>query len=177
MSDRSTWNAIVPLIVSVAMTGCTDEAREAFNDSKHGVRIGMTLGEVLDSGVADYLISAGPKNVAGATVTKHQPVSENCRRHVLDISYSSRFSVRVYCGQNEPSARIVMPERLYTNKQQLVRALDDIYGPVARNMEFRIESPPRHIFGVFEYFLVRTGPDGRVSYVSELYRARETTGP
>lgn len=176
MNDRLIWNVIAPFILSFATASCASEAREAFDESQHGVRMGMTLGEVFKFGLADYLISASPKNVAGATITSHRPVSENCRRHVLDISYSAGFSVRVYCRQNEPSARMVMPERFYTNKRQLFRALDDIYAPVARNMEFRIESPPRRVFGIFEYFLVRTGPDGRVSYVSEIYRSRETRG-
>jgi hypothetical protein len=65
---------------------------------------------------------------------------------------------------------MIAPPQYYSSERQLRQALDDHYKPYAANMEFRVESPPRKAFGAFDYYIVRTGMDGRVNYVSIIFR-------
>jgi len=97
--------------------GCSITADKAFEVSQRNIRGGMTLGEAFDSGLAKYLLSASPKNVVGATLPEHQPVSTTCTRFVFDISHSSGFQTRVYCERNAPSSRMIAPPQYYSSER------------------------------------------------------------
>lgn len=157
--------------VAALLGGCSDGDRQSFQDSHDRLREGMSLGEVFDAGLADYLARSGRKNAPGATLPAFQPVSAACARHVLDVAYSGVFIVRVYCNRNEPSARQLVPEHAYADKRQLVAALDTAYKPFARNMTFRIESPPKRAFGVYDHYTITTDADGRVAAISPVVLA------
>ena len=84
---------------------------QSFVASHDAIRPGMSLRQVFEAGLADYLMTAGSKNVPGSTVQGKQPASAECRRHVFDVHYgggdpmrraSGGFSVRVYCNMNGP---------------------------------------------------------------------------
>lgn len=169
--------AIVVLgLLAVAVLGCSVDGKRAFLKSHDAIRAGMTLGETFDAGLADYLASVGPKNVPGATLPEKQPASSNCTRHVLDISFSGTFRVRVYCGMNSPTAPQLMPEKAFNDKQALLRALDADYAWWARNMEFRVESPPRELFGIYDHYAFTTDQEGRVERVSPVVSSGSGSG-
>lgn len=159
------------LIIAAAAGGCSGRENEAFLKSQQVLRFGMTLREAFDAGLAEYLVLAGPKNVAGATLLSRQPVDGKCRRHVLDIAYRSGFSVQVYCNMNEPAALRVVPQRTFAGKADFLRALDAEYSSWAKNMEFRVASPPRAWFGVYDYYTFTTDRAGRISGVSAVVLA------
>lgn len=162
---------MVAAVAATLLGGCSDGDRQSFQDSHDRLREGMSLGEVFDAGLADYLARSGVKNAPGATLPAHQPVSAACARYVLDIAYSGTFIVRVYCNRNEPSALQIVPEHVYADKRQLVAALDAVYAPFARNMTFRIESPPKRAFGVYDDYSITTDADGRVAAISPVVPA------
>lgn len=154
------------LAVAVTLLGCARGEREAFERSHDAVKIGMTVAQMFDAGLADYLSISGVKNAPGATVPERQPVSAECRRHVLDVSFSGRFIMRLYCDRNDPGAPELVPGRIFSDKRQLIDALGSVYASYAANMEFRVESPPKFMFGVYDYYLVSLGPEGRVVSIS-----------
>jgi hypothetical protein len=126
----------------------------------------MTIGEVFEVGLADYLVSMGHKNVPGATLPEKQPVTSDCARYVLDISFSGAFRVRVYCGMNSPSAPQLVPEQTFNDKKAFFEALDASYASWAKSMEFRVESPPRELFGIYDHYRFTTDRHGRIDKVS-----------
>lgn len=93
-------------LVAAAMFGCSHRSYQLFMASHDAIRPGMTMGEVFGSGLADYMVGMGGTNVPGATQPENQPASAACKRHVLDISYSSvfpasaEFRIRLYCNMN-----------------------------------------------------------------------------
>lgn len=166
MAARMAKKLGTALAIVAALLGCSRGEREAFERSHDAMRIGMTVAEMFDAGLADYLSLSGVKNAPGVTLPERQPVSVDCRQHVLDVLFSSRFIVRLYCDRNEPGAPELVPERVFADKRQLIDALGSVYVSYAANMEFRVESPPKSLFGIFDYYLVRTGPEGRVVSIS-----------
>jgi hypothetical protein len=166
MAARMAKKLGAALAVAVTLLGCSRGEREAFERSHDAVKTGMSVAEMFDAGLADYLSVSGVKNAPGATLPERQPVSADCRRHVLDVSFSRGFIVRLHCDRNEPGASELVPERVFADKRQLIDALGSVYASYAADMEFRVESPPRSLFGIFDHYLVRTGPEGRVVSVS-----------
>jgi hypothetical protein len=137
----------------------------------------MSIRQVFESGLADYLILMKNKNVPGGTLPEKQPVSSTCERHVLDITYfasslSGDFWVRVYCGMNEPSAAQVIPERSFKNKKEFLSALDSDYAARAKSMSFRVASPPKQLFGVYDNYEIITDAEGKVASVSPINVSR-----
>lgn len=154
------------LLATLFLEGCNGKDR-AFQKSHDSIRIGMTLREVFDAGLADYLIRMRNKNVPGGTLPNKQPISETCKRYVVDIYYfEPEFWVRVYCGMNEPSSPQVIPQRSFKNKQEFLQALDTIYAPWIRSLEFRVESPPKQLFGVYDHYKFTIDEAGSVITVS-----------
>ena len=103
-----------------------------FVASHDAIRPGMSIRQVFEAGLADYLIKAGGKNVPGSTVPEKQPASAECRRHVFDVHYGSGdpmrrvpggFSVRVYCNMNGPSDRQVMPQGSFQTTPEFLQGL------------------------------------------------------
>lgn len=163
-------NGIIPLLIGALLLGCSG-TYQTFENSHESIRTGMSLRQVFESGLADYLIRMKNKNIPGGTLPVKQPVSNACKKHVLDISYfdssiSGVFWVRVYCGMNEPSAPQVIPERSFKNKEEFLQALDTTYASFARSMEFRVESPPKKMFGVYDHYTFTTDDSGKVAAIS-----------
>jgi hypothetical protein len=168
VGSRAVKTAAIFCFVAAGILGCSNEGNKAFIKSHDSLRAGMTLRETFAAGLADYLASVGPKNVPGATLPEKQPASSNCKRHVLDISFSGAFRVRVYCGINSPSAPQLIPEKTFNHKQAFLRALDADYASWAKNMEFRVESPPRALFGIYDHYRFTTDHAGRITTVSPI---------
>jgi hypothetical protein len=129
----------------------------------------MSLRQVFESGLAVYLMRMRNKNVPGGTVREKQPVSNTYKRHVLDIYYfEPSFWVRVYCDMNSPSAPQVIPERSFRNKEEFLHALDMEYRSWSRSVEFRVASPPKRLFGVYDHYNFTTDQEGKVITISPI---------
>jgi hypothetical protein len=158
---------------AVSLSGCTQQENEAFVKSHDSIQTGMTLRDVFGSGLADYLMIMGTKNVVGATIPDKRPAASHCERHVLDISYGGAFRVRIYCSMNSPTAPQLLPERGFEGKEALLRALDNEYASWAKNMEFRVESPPRKFDGVYDHYRFVMDPKGQVAVISAIVASPE----
>lgn len=159
---------VLGLIVFTALLGCDDDTERAFCASQQAIRPGMSLGEAFGAGLADYMVAMGTRNVPGATLPSAQPVDRDCRRYVLDVAYTGSFSIRVYCDTNAPSSPQLVPARTVETKALLERLLDEEYGAWAASMEFKIESPPRQLFGDYRRYVFSTDRRARVSSISPL---------
>ena len=178
----ATWRvaqaAALACLAAAGILGCSERSYQSFVASHDTIRPGMTIGEVFDSGLADYMVGMGVKNAPGAMRPEKEPASAACKRHVLDISYSSVlpasavFRVRLYCNMNESSASQVIPAGSFKNKQEFLQALDSVYASWASNMEFRVESPPLEAFGSYDHYLFTTDQQGRVAAVSPVFLSR-----
>jgi hypothetical protein len=162
------------LLFVFCSTGCDNSSKyKAFIQSHDAIHPGMSISEAFEAGLADYLILMGNKNVAGGTLQKRQPAGETCRRYIFDISYYNssppgKFSVRVFCNMNEPTAAQVIPPKSFTGKQEFLNALDSDYATWAPSMSFRVESPPKRFFGVYDHYEIRTDAKGKVTSVSPI---------
>jgi len=159
----------------LVLSACThSENYQAFRESHDAIQLQMTFKEVFESGLANYLVSMKVKNIPGSTIVSEQPVNKDCKRYVFDIAYSrvtpdpGRFHIRVYCNQNTPSSVQVIPEQSFSDKEDLYEALGTSYKFRANSMRFRVESPPRHIGGVYDYYEFTINQDGRVASVSPI---------
>lgn len=160
---------VVSLFFAVMPGMCTDEDR-LFISSHDSLRAGMNLSEAFASGLAKYLKRMGTKNISGATVAEHQPVSDKCNRHVLDVMYAEgKFRVRLFCNSNAPSAVQLVPQKTFKDDTSLVSALNKDYAVWARNMEFRVESPAKAGFGVYNHYTFVTNGDGRIKAISPIF--------
>jgi hypothetical protein len=139
---------MVVLLIVISAPACSGKDYQAFLKSHESVHPNMTMREVFDAGLANYLSRMGVKSVPGVTLPERQPASPDCARHVLDISHfesfpwsSGRFWIRVYCGTNEPTAKELVPTRSFTRKEEFLGALDT-YDSWVRSMNFLVQSPP-----------------------------------
>lgn len=149
----------------------------AFVASRDAIRPGMSIRQVFEAGLADYLMRLGGKNVPGATMPDRQPVSEQCRRHVVDIHHGpgdlttrGGFSVKVLCNMNAPSHTQLVAPGLFSTKRDLLDGLDT-YSPWAKSMVFRVESPSLQIGGVHDSYDFSIDERGGVATVSPIRRA------
>jgi len=149
---------------------------QSFVASHDAIRPGMSIRQVFEAGLADYLINAGGKNVPGSTVPEKQPASAECRRHVFDVHYgggdpmrkaSGGFSVRVYCNMNGPSDREVAPQGSFQTTREFLEGLD-AFSVWAKHMSFRVESPALKIGGVYDNYSFATDETGKVLTVSPI---------
>ena len=159
----------------ISLSGCTTtESYRVFRESHGTIQPQMTFKEVFEHGLADYLIIMKVKNIPGVTLVENRPVSEGCTWHVFDISYqlvmpdAGVFSIRIYCNHNLPSSEQVLPEQFFNSKNAFLNALATTYKPWIRSMRFRIESPPKFIGGVYDYYEFTIDQNGRVSSVSAI---------
>jgi len=148
----------------------------SFVASHDAIRPGMSIRQVFEAGLADYLIKAGSKNVPGSTVPEKQPASAECRRHVFDVHYGGGdpmrrapggFSVRVYCNMNGPSDRQVVPEGSFQTAREFLEGLE-AFSVWGTHMSFRVESPPLKIGGVYDSYSFTTDQAGTVATVSAI---------
>jgi len=142
----------------------------SFAASHDAIQPGMSIRQVLEAGLADYLIESGGKNVPGATVPQKEPVSTECRRHVVDVHYGAGFSVSVYCNMNGPSDKQLVPPGLFPTKHDFLDGLD-AYSSWLKSMTFRVESPPLHIGGVYDSYNFSIDESGRVTNVSAIRKS------
>jgi hypothetical protein len=175
---RRPWR--LPVAIWLFASACSPSDYGAFRASHEAIRPAMTLAEAFDAGLADYLVAMRTKNIAGATLSERQPANEQCVRHVLDITWmaqvSGEFIVRVYCNDNAPSSAQVEAGRSFRTKRDLIEALGTTYLPWARSMTFRVESPPKRLWGVYDHYTFTTGQDGKVSVVSRIATLRTGRG-
>ena len=149
----------------------------SFVASHDSIRPGMSIRQVFEAGLVDYMIKAGGKNVPGSTVPEKQPVSAECRRHVFEVHYGSGdlkapggYYVRVYCNMNGPSDRQVTPQGSFQSKSDLLRGLET-YSSWAKSMSFRVESPPLKIGGVYDSYNFSTDESGKIVTVSSINKS------
>jgi hypothetical protein len=168
---RGLFASLVVLIVS----GCTfSEDYRTFRESHDSIQLQMTLSEVFEQSLADYLILLKMKNIPGQTLSENQPVSKDCERYVLDIRYShitpnpGAFHVFVFCNRNLPTSKQMVPKQSYANKNEFLKALGTTYSSWSKSMQFRVESPPKFIGGVYDSYDFTIDQYGRVSSVSPI---------
>jgi hypothetical protein len=152
---------------------------QSFVASHDAIRPGMSIRQVFEAGLADYMIKLGGTNVPGSTVPEKQPASAECRRHVFDVHYGNGdpmrrvpggFSVRVFCNMNGPADRQVTPERSFQTKRDLLQGLET-YASWAKSMSFRVESPPLRIGGVYDSYSFSTDEAGNIATVSSINKS------
>ena len=165
------------LIVASAACGRNSGDYRSFVASHDAIRPGMSFRQVFDAGLADYLIELGGQSVPGATLPENEPVSTDCRRHVVDVHYGSgdlttrgAFSVRVYCNMNDPSNMQLVPPGLFPTKRDLLDGLDT-YSSWVKSMSFRVESPALQIGGVHDSYSFSIDETGKVTTVSSIWKA------
>jgi hypothetical protein len=166
------------LVLSVVSCATGRDSRDylAFVTSHDAIRPGMSIRQVFEAGLADYLVQLGSKNVPGSTEPERQPASAECRRHVFDVHYGSGdpirrmpggFSVRVYCNMNGPSDRQVVPQGSFQTTRGLLDGLET-YSSWVKHMSFRVESPPLKMTGVYDSYSFSTDQAGNVASVSSI---------
>ena len=142
----------------------------SFEASHDAIQPGMSIRQVFEAGLADYLIASGGKNVPGATVPQKEPVSTACRRHIVDVHHGAGFSVSVYCNMNGPSDKQLAPPGLFPTKSDLLAGLDT-YSSWVKSMTFRVESPPLRIGGVYDSYNFSIDENGKVTNVSSIRKS------
>ncbi len=163
--------SLMVLIVS----GCTfTEDYRAFRKSHDSIQLQMTFSEVFVQSLADYLILLKTKNITGQTLSENQPVNKDCERYVLDIRYShvtpnpGAFHVFIFCNSNLPTSIQIVQKQSYANKNDFLKALNTTYSSWSKSMQFRVESPPKFIGGVYDNYEFTIDQYGRVSSVSPI---------
>ena len=108
------WFASLMVLI---LSGCTfTEDYRAFRKSHDSIQRQMTLSELFEQSLADYLIPLKTKNIPCHTLSENQPVSKDCERYVLDIRYShvtqnpSVFHVSVLCNRNLQTSKQMVPQ-------------------------------------------------------------------
>ena len=149
----------------------------SFVASHDAIRPGMSVRQVFDVGLADYLTQSGGSDAVGGTAPEKEPVSAECRRHVFEVAYGSGdfstrggFAIRVYCNMNGPSDRQVTPQGSFENKQALLQGLE-LYSSWATSMRFRVESPPLQVGGVYDSYDFSIDESGKVATVSPIVKS------
>lgn len=170
---KAGFTAVVALVsfANLTLVGCLGTEEAQFQRAHASLEIGMTLGEALQGGLGDYLQASGSKNLAGASRSGSPLDNGQCKRHVLDVLYAGTYIVRVYCDSNIPSARQLMPERRLDSARAVRHAIDLEYRKWTANLQFRVESPPRSLFGSYDHFRFSTDGGGRIDAVSPIQPA------
>ena len=161
--------------LALVLSACTfTEEYRAFRKSHESIQPRMTFSDVFEKSLADYLVLLRMKNITGHTRSEHQPASDNCERHIMDIRYShvtpdpGMFHVSVFCDSNLPSSEQVVPRQSFANRNDLIQALNTKYTAWSVSMKFRVESPAKFIGGVYDYYDFTIDQYGRVSSVSPI---------
>lgn len=164
-------------VLSTGSCGRESSDYQSFVASRDAIRPGMSIRQVFEAGLADYLVKVGGKNVPGATLPEKQPVSAECKRHVFDVHYGSGdastsggFSVRVYCNMNGPADEQVTPQGSFRTKGEFLQGLET-YSSWAKSMTFRVESPPLKIGGVYDSYDFSTDENGKAATVSSINKS------
>jgi hypothetical protein len=159
---------VVLLVLWLGACGRNSEIYGSFVASHDAIRPGMSLKQVFESGLADYLVRSDGKNIAGATVPERIPVGPDCRRHVVDIhSGRGTFTVRIYCNMNGPSDRQLATPGLFSSKHDFLEGVDR-YRSWMRSLRFRVESPALRVGGVYDSYEFVIDESGKVAAVSTI---------
>jgi len=119
---------VILCLAAFGVLDCSGDSNQAFLKSHDSINAAFTQSEAFDAELADYLMSLGAKNVPGATLPEKQPARHNCKRHVLDNSFSGSFKIRVLLRyMNSPSASQLLPDRIYDAKQAFLQVLGADY--------------------------------------------------
>lgn len=169
---------VAPLVLSTGSCGGRNSSDYlSFVASHDSIGPGMSIRQVFEAGLVDYMIKAGGKNVPGSTVPEKQPVSAECRRHVFEVHYGSGdlrtpggYDIRVYCNMNGPSDRQVTPQGAFQSKGDFLRGLET-YSSWAKSMSFRVESPALKIGGVYDSYNFATDESAKIVTVSSINKS------
>jgi hypothetical protein len=164
-------SCIAVLVLSFVACGRDSTVYRSFVASHDSIRPGMSIRQVFESGLADYLIRSDGKNVAGSTLPGKMPISSECSRYVVDIhSGGGAFSLRVYCDMNGPSNRQMVSPGLFSNRQDFLNGLDQ-FKHWTQSTSFRVESPALRIGGVYDSYEFAIDESGTVTSVSAIRQA------
>jgi hypothetical protein len=174
---RGLFVALLVFLATSCAMGRNSRDYRSFMASHAAIRPGMSIRQVFEAGLADYLMEVGGKNVPGGTIPGKEPVSDECRRHVVDVHYGpggltarGGFSVRVFCNMNAPSDTQLVAPGVFSTKRDFLDGLDT-YSAWAKSMVFRVESPPLHIGGVYDSYDFSIDEKGQVTAVSPIRQA------
>ncbi len=169
--------AIALLLLSITACGRSSGDYRSFVASHDAIRPGMTVRQLFEAGLADYLMQSGGKNVPGTTLPQNMPVSPACGSHVVDIHYGpgdwarrGGFSIRLACKTTPQSDRPLAPPRAFSTRSDFLAGLDQ-EAQWTRSMAFRVESPPLKIGGVYDSYDVVVDEQGKVRAVSAIRRS------
>ena len=156
------------LICSTVACGRSSNIYHAFVASHDAIRPGMSVRQVFELGLADYLIRSDGKNVPGSTLPAKTPVSSECSRYVVDIHCGGgAFVVRVYCDMNGPSDKQLAQPGSFPTTVDFIDGLAR-YEPWLKEMSFRVESPALKIGGVYDSYEFAIDGGGKVTLVSAI---------
>ncbi len=162
------WVALACLTAISVSCGRSSGTYASFVASHDAIRPDMSMKQVLEAGLAEYLIQSDGKNVAGATLPEKTPASSDCARHVVDLhAGAGGFSLRVYCDMNAPSNRQLVAPGVFASKRELLEGLER-YASWMTSLRFRVESPPLKIGGVHDSYEFVTDENGKVRSVSPI---------
>lgn len=162
------WSALACSIAISASCGRGSSLYASFVASHDAIRPDMSVKQVLEAGLADYLIQSNGKNIAGATLPEKTPASSDCARHVVDLhAGAGGFSLRVYCDMNAPSNPQLVAPAVFATKRELLEGLDR-YAPWMRSLRFRVESPALKIGGVYDSYEFVIDENGKLGSVSPI---------
>jgi hypothetical protein len=144
---------------------------DSFVASHDAIHPGMSMQQVLESGLADYLIKSDGKNIAGATPAGKTPAAPRCDRHVVDIhAGGGAFTVRVYCDGNARADAQLAEPGLFPTKADLLAGLA-AYETWLRSMSFRVESPALQVGGVYDSYEFSLDESGKVTSVASIKKS------
>ena len=173
MRANSKGSLIALLLFSTISCGRSSNVYHSFVASHDAIRPGISIRQVFESDLADYLIRSEGKNVPGSTLSEKIPISSECRRHVLDIHYGgSAFSVRVYCNMNGPSDKQLVPPGIFSTKRDFLNGLDQ-YAQWMKSLRFRVESPALQVGGVYDSYEFVIDENGKVTSVSAIMQTSQ----
>jgi hypothetical protein len=162
------WIALACLTAFSVSCGRSSGTYASFVASHDAIRPDMSMKQVLEAGLAEYLIQSDGKNIAGATLPEKTPASSDCTRHVVDLhSAAGGFSLRVYCNMNAPSNRQLVAPGVFATKRELLEGLER-YASWMTSLRFRVESPALRIGGVYDSYEFVIDENGKVRSVSPI---------
>jgi hypothetical protein len=141
-----------------------------FTTSHDVIRNGMSLREVYEAGLADYMMTGQGANITGRTTVDAERASPECARVIIDIHYGSTdgvFSLLVECSTDRTLPREVAPRRIFQTKRDFLQGLD-AQSSWVKSMEFDVESPALRIGGGHDRYSVVFDEHGKVAIVSAI---------
>jgi hypothetical protein len=146
-------------------------AYSAFVASHNEIRPGMSLREVYEAGLADFMMTGQGANITGRTTVNAEPPTPECVTVMIDIHYGPSdgggFSVVVLCATNRTPPREVAPIRYFHTKRDFLQGLD-AQSSWVKSMQFYVQSPALQIGGAYDSYSFSVDEHGKVATVSAI---------